>query len=99
MDGRDVDGVQTSPLQASQQLDRLLTHAVPPLGTVQAAAPLFTLHFPVPLAVVRQQATDPERPQVEPAAHFRIVRSQDLGSVPALTACFTARTAHRTYVR
>src|SRR5262245_21131272 len=63
-------------VQASQQLVKAPTHAVPPLGAVQCAASRFTLHFVRPTPSVRQQLTNPGFPHVDLAAHLLTVRRQ-----------------------
>jgi hypothetical protein len=51
----------------------------------------------LPLAVVRQQVTQPAgRPQVERVAHFFAAEAQCFGSVPCATACSTTPFAQRT---
>lgn len=57
--------------QASQQLEPLPRHAIPPLGARQDPASRWMLHFVTPFAVVRQQLTAPSRPQVDRLAHAR----------------------------
>ncbi len=85
-----------APPHASQQLSTLPTQAVPPFGLLQAAACFFTLHFCTPLAVVRQQVTEPARPQVECTAQRMTAPLQAPGSAPAFTASFMTCAAHFT---
>jgi len=54
--------------QASQQLDSVPVQALPPCGAVQVATFLLIEHLITPVALVRQQVTNPGRPQVECAA-------------------------------
>jgi hypothetical protein len=55
-------------VHASQQLGRDPAQAWPPFGGLHAAALRLMLHFVAPFAVVRQQVTNPGRPQVDLAA-------------------------------
>jgi hypothetical protein len=64
-----VDGTQSPPPHASQQLGTVPTQAVPPLVARQRVADFFTPQRCLPSAVVRQQVTAPARPQVDLAAH------------------------------
>src|SRR5439155_7417219 len=59
---------------ASQQLAVLPTQAEPCRGRVQWAASRVTRHFVTPAAVVRQQVTRPNLPQVVRAAHLTSAR-------------------------
>jgi len=59
---------QPPPVHASQQLGRCPAQARPPFGGLHAAAFRLMLHFVTPFAVVRQQVTNPGRPQVDLAA-------------------------------
>jgi hypothetical protein len=80
---------------ASQQLGAAPTHALPPLGGVHAAAPLLTLHVVLPSAVVRQQVTKPNLPQVDCAAQVLTASTQlggRLGLVPLDIAWTTPMT-------
>ncbi len=77
---------------ASQQLGRLPTHAVPPLGGVQSAAPFLMLHLvwlTPSTSFVRQQATALALPQVDLAAHRVTGPLQARGKVPARAAALT----------
>src|SRR5262249_18652111 len=57
------------------------------------------LHRWTPRALVRQQATDPELPQVEMTTHRRTVARQAAGSAPAFAARRITPIAHRRYAR
>jgi hypothetical protein len=94
-----VTEAQLPAAQASQQLGASPTHIEPPLGGVHAAAPDFTEHVFLPLAVVRQQAMAPGRPQVDCLAHFATSARQDFGRLPPFTAVFATRATHWTYER
>src|SRR5262249_24920356 len=74
------------PAQLSQQLGIVPTHAEPPLGAVHLAALGFTTHFVLPLAVVRQQVTNPALPQVDFLAHPRTEARQASRRLPFCTA-------------
>jgi hypothetical protein len=83
-------------VHASQQLAWLtLKHDEPPFGAVQWSPLDFVEHFVTPLALVRQQATNPGLPQVDLAAHFTTAPLQ-LGFV-FCNAVFAAPVAHFTY--
>ena len=60
---------QPVAVHASQQLVKAPspTHELPPPGSVQCSLSRFVLHFVLPDALVRQQATNPGLPQVERA--------------------------------
>src|SRR5262245_52545344 len=76
--------------QASQQLVKLPTHAVPPTGARQCAASRLVLHF-VPVALVTQQVTAPAGfPQIECAAH-RLTAPAQLLLTSVWFACSTAQ--------
>ena len=65
-----VAGAHPAAAQASQQLAKLPTHAVPPGGGEQRLASRLILQRVAPAAVVRQQDTAPGLPHVDRAAHF-----------------------------
>src|SRR5262245_57680288 len=71
------------------------THAEPPFGTLQWSPSDFVEHFVTPLALVRQQVTNPDLPQVDLAAHFTTAPLQ-LGFV-SCSAVFAAPAAQLTY--
>jgi len=79
---------------ASQQLGALPTQACPPDGGRHPAASDFLVQRVSPRAFVRQQVTNPGRPQVERAAHATTARRHSLDSSEAARA--TSPT-HRTY--
>ena len=83
---------QPPETQASQQLGRWPTHAVPCLVALQCAASLFVLHTVLPFAVVRQQVTKPGFPQTDRAAQSIAARLHPFGSVLAFATCFAQRT-------
>ena len=83
---------QPPDTQASQQLGRCPTHAIPCLAGLQSAALLLVLHLVVPFAVVRQQVTKPGFPQTDRAAQWIAARLQRFGRVLA----FARRVAQRT---
>ena len=91
-----LNSAQPPDTQASQQLGRCPTHAVPFLDGLQSAALLFVPHVVVPFAVVRQQVTKPGFPQVDRAAQCFTAPLHCFGSVPAFTASFATRVAQRT---
>ena len=62
-----VGDAQPLPPHASQQLDAVPTHALPCFGALQR--PCLIEHDVFPDADVRQQVTNPVRPQVDRAAH------------------------------
>jgi hypothetical protein len=69
---------------ASQQLEPLPRHAVPPLGARHLTASRLMLHVVTPFSVVRQQLAAPSRPQVDRLAHARTACWQSaLTSVPS----------------
>jgi hypothetical protein len=82
---------------ASQQLDTVPTHALPPRGALQAAAPCLTLHLVVPCASVRQHVTEFFLPQVELDAHCITESWHADGSEPSRTAAFATCAAHLTW--
>jgi hypothetical protein len=82
-------------VQASQQLENVPTHDMPPFGALQLAALDFVEHFVTPLELVRQQVTNPDLPQVDLAAHFTTAPLQ-LGFV-FCSAIFACSVAHFTY--
>jgi hypothetical protein len=84
---------QPLDVQASQQLDLVLTHDFPPIGAVQCVAFDFVEHFVTPMEFVRQQVTKFGLPQVDFAAHFTTTPMQLLFDRFAL-ACSPA---HFTY--
>jgi len=77
---------QLPAAQLSQQLGMVPTHAEPPLGAVHLAAFGFTTHFVLPLAVVRQQVTNPALPQVDFLAHPNTAARNAFGRSPLSTA-------------
>jgi hypothetical protein len=81
--------------QASQQLEAWLTHALPPFGARQAAAAGLIEHFLWPLAVTRQQAAVPGRPQVDFAAQWRMAEAHWGASRPCVTATWATAAAQR----
>ena len=91
-----VLGTQSPFPHASQQLDTVPTHAVPPFGARQRAASFFTLHFNRPAALARQQVAAPGFPQVERAAHFFTAPLQALRSWPEPTRTVSTAEAQRT---
>ena len=91
-----LGSAQPPDTQASQQLGRLPTHALPCLGRLQSATLLLVLHLVAPFAVVRQQVTKPGFPQIDRAAQAFTAPLQRFGSVPAFTAPFATRVAQRT---
>jgi hypothetical protein len=54
-------------------------------------------HFVTPVAVVRQQETKPDRPQVEWAAQRTRDDLHCFGRLPLVAAAFAARATHLTY--
>jgi hypothetical protein len=54
-------------------------------------------HFVTPVAIVRQQETKPDRPQVECAAQRTRDDLHGFGRLPVIAAAFAARATHRTY--
>ncbi len=94
----DVIGVvvQLPASQASQQLRIFATHAEPPDGAVHAASLDLTEHLRVPLAAVRQHATEPVTPHVDFLAHRRTSARHALGRLALPTASFTTRATQRT---
>jgi hypothetical protein len=81
-------GAQPVGVHASQQLAKVETQAVPPLGGTHLSVLLLIWHL-VPFGVVRQQVTVPGLPQVETAAHVLTNRAQLL-FVRTSFACCTA---------
>src|SRR5215468_10300509 len=81
-----VAAAQPPAAQLSQQLGTMPTQAEPPLGAVHLAALGFTTHFVRPLAVVRQQVTNPALPQVDFLAHPRTEARQASRRLPFCTA-------------
>jgi hypothetical protein len=79
-------------VHASQQLETLPTHAVPPGDGLQAVAADLMLHLVVPLALVRQHVTLPSLPHVERDAHFLMKDSQLLFVSDAFACSATHRT-------
>src|SRR5262245_11253634 len=94
-----VTAVQLPAAQASQQLGSSPTQIDPPLGGLHAAAPDFTEHVFLPLAVVRQHVTKPDRPQVDCLAHFTTSARQVFGRLPPRAAVFATRATHCMYGR
>ena len=81
-----VASAQLPAAQLSQQLGMVPTHAEPPLGAVHLAAFGLTTHFVLPLAVVRQQVTNPALPQVDFLAHPNTAARNAFGRSPLSTA-------------
>jgi hypothetical protein len=81
-----VAAAQPPAAQLSQQLGTVPTQAEPPLGAVHLAALGFTTHFVRPLAVVRQQVTNPALPQVDFLAHPNTAARSAFGRSPLSTA-------------
>ena len=91
-----VTETQLPAPHASQQLGTFPTHIEPPFGGVHAVALDFTEHVFFPLAVVRQQVTKPDRPQVDCLAQRTTAARQDFGRVPPFAAVFATRATHWT---
>jgi hypothetical protein len=91
-----VPGTTQPLVHASQQLVQPLTVALPPFGARHFAALFFTVHLVLPRAVVRQQVTEPGRPQVAFFAHFFTAPAQALDSSPSVRACAITAFAQRT---
>jgi len=85
------------PPHASQQLGISPAQALLPFGALHAAALRLTRHVCTPVAVVRQQVTDPDLRQVDFAAHFFTAPLHSLGSVRALTAAVAWWATQLTY--
>ena len=85
-----VIGTQPVGLQASQQLGRLPTHALLPLGAVQCVPLLLTEQDVLPLLLVRQHVTKPGFPQADLAAHF-FTRPRQLLFASTASACCAAQ--------
>jgi hypothetical protein len=81
-----VTAAQLPAAQVSQQLGTVLTQTEPPLGAVHLAALGFTTHFVLPLAVVRQQVTNPALPQVDFLAHPNTAARHVFGRLPLSAA-------------
>jgi hypothetical protein len=86
-----VAAAQLPAAQVSQQLGTVLTQAEPPLGAVHLAALGFTTHFVLPLAVVRQQVTNPALPQVDFLAHPNTAARHAFGRSPLSAAALATR--------
>ena len=86
-----VVAAQPPAAQLSQQLCIVPTHAEPPLGAVHLAALGFTTHFVLPLAVVRQQVTNPALPQVDFLAHPSTEARHAFGRLPLSAAALATR--------
>ena len=84
-------------VHASQQLAALLTHASPFRGARHASALRFVLQIVLPLAVVRQQATAPARPQVDRAAQLTTLPWHSCRRSPFATASFATPATQLTY--
>ena len=91
------EAAQPLVVHASQQLEKIPTHALPPAGGVHLAAPGLVLHLVTPLALVRQQVTKPAFPHVDLAAHFFTAPLQLFGSDPASARAFATWPTHFTY--
>jgi hypothetical protein len=81
--------------QASQQLGCEHTDALPPAGARQASALRLMLHELFPFARVLQQATAPDRPQVDLATQRRTEARQLRERLPRSTAPLITRAAQR----
>ena len=81
---------------ASQQLEAAPTHAVPPAGAVHLSSRLI-LHFVWPSSSVRQQVTNPGRPQVDCSAQCSATSSHASRSNPASTAASATSSTQLTY--
>jgi hypothetical protein len=81
-----VASAQLPAAQLSQQLGMVPTHAEPPFGALHLAALGFTAHFVLPLAVVRQQVTNPALPQVDFLAHPSTSARHAFGRLPLCAA-------------
>jgi hypothetical protein len=86
-------GQLPSTPQAPQQLDAMLTHAVPPRGGLHESRLLLMLQRTLPLAARRQQATAPGFPQVDLATQVRTSPRQPGRRRPSSTAAFTTARA------
>jgi hypothetical protein len=94
---RTVAGAQPPGTHASQQAAKLETQALPPPGALHFEASFLTEHLVRPRRVVRQQVTNPGRPQVDFAEQPRASRTQSCGRSPdAARAAITSR-EHLTY--
>src|SRR5262245_8901359 len=92
-----VTSVQLPALQLSQQLDVVPTHAEPPLGAAHVVWLDFTEHLVTPFAVVRQQVTKPDSPQVDRFAQRTTIARHCVGRLPLFTAASAFCVTHRTY--
>jgi len=92
-----VAPTQVPALQLSQQLGTVPTHAEPPLGALHFAWLDFTEHFVLPVPVVRQHVTKPDRPQVDCFAHRTTVVLHCFGRLPLFAASFAIRATHWMY--
>ena len=92
-----VTETQLPAPHASQQLGTFPTHIEPPFGGVHAVALDFTEHVLLPLAVVRQHVTKPDRPQVDCLAQWTTSPRQDFGRLPPFAAAFATPATHWTY--
>ena len=81
---------------ASQQLDTVPTHAVPPRDALQAAARCLMLHWVVPCESVRQQVTELFLPQVDIAAQCTTESWHADRSEPFWTAALATWATHFT---
>jgi hypothetical protein len=84
-------------VQASQQLENVLTHADPLLGALHFDASGFVEHVVFPDAFVLQQVTNPVLPQVDLAAHLITEPLHCLGRVFAFARSIATVFAHFTY--
>ena len=90
-------GTHPDAVHASQQLGNPVEQLPPPLGALHLDGLDLTRHLVFPLAVVRQQVTNPAgRPQVDLVAHFFTADEHARGSVPSATACASTPLAQRT---
>jgi hypothetical protein len=89
---------QPLSVQASQQLEKIPTHAEPPFGALHCAASLFVEQRVLPFLFVLQHVTKPSGfPHVERAAHLTTEPLQFFGSRLASARSLTTSFAQRTY--
>jgi len=80
---------QPELVHASQQLEKLLTHALPPFGGSHLSALFFALQRVLPCLSVRQHVTVSPLPQVDLIAQVRTRLLQLSPMRPSRTASFT----------
>jgi hypothetical protein len=96
--GVGVGGLQPLTPHASQQLENVPTHALPPFGALHCAAPFLIEQRVLPRLSVAQQVTEPAGlPHVERAAHDTTLPLHILGNVFRSTIVRATPRAHRTY--